>query len=103
MSQMLKRLQIVAFNMTKLDGRLILAYRCFSSIKFEPAGGGNLLPSADPNEYGMILSVGLLSIKRLGDLCRFPSHPIFPFMYMISHFFLAKFHTMLQGNFARKK
>uniref|UniRef100_A0A915NP92 Cytochrome c oxidase subunit 5B, mitochondrial n=1 Tax=Meloidogyne floridensis TaxID=298350 RepID=A0A915NP92_9BILA len=52
MSQMLKRLQIVAFNMPKLDGRLILAYRCFSSIKFEPAGGGNLLPSADPNEYG---------------------------------------------------
>ncbi|CAK5121070.1 unnamed protein product [Meloidogyne enterolobii] len=52
MSQMLKRLQIAAFHMPKLDGRLILAYRCFSSIKFEPAGGGNLLPAADPNEYG---------------------------------------------------
>uniref|UniRef100_A0A1I8B2N0 Cytochrome c oxidase subunit 5B, mitochondrial n=1 Tax=Meloidogyne hapla TaxID=6305 RepID=A0A1I8B2N0_MELHA len=52
MSQILKRLQIVAFSMPKLDGRLIFAHRFLSSIKFEPSGG--LLPSADPKEYGEV-------------------------------------------------
>ncbi|CAK5049723.1 unnamed protein product [Meloidogyne enterolobii] len=103
MSQMLKRLQVVAFNMPKLDGRLILAHRCLSSIKFEPAGGANLLPAADPNEYGIILSVDLLSIY----LCHFPPSPNFLLGVLDCQSFLpSKIHTMLQvilWNSARKK